>query len=134
MKNGAAPTLKSLRALQKSHPDQVEDILDYLEECPLYETVHVNKRDFVLTHGGLGNFSGSKKLSDYTADELLWTRPDLEERYFTDRLTIIGHTPTGYYGSAYKNKILYTPTWIDIDTGSFPCILRLDDLAEFYTE
>lgn len=134
MKNGAAPTLQSLRALQQSSPDRVEDIIDYLEDCPLYETVCAGGREFILTHGGLGNFSTAKKLSEYTPNELLWTRPHFEDTYFTDKLTVIGHTPTGYYGSAYRRKILHTPTWINIDTGDTPCVLRLDDMAEFYVE
>jgi serine/threonine protein phosphatase 1 len=134
MNNGAEPTLKSLRALQKADPDCVADLLDYLQDCPLYETVHAGGREFILTHGGLGNFSPDKDLSEYTADELLWSRPSPDDRYFTHKLTVLGHTPTGYYGYPYRNRIYRTPTWVDIDTGDTPCILRLDDMAEFYAE
>ena len=134
MENGAEPTLKSLSALKKSSLDSVWDLIDYLEDCPLYETVRAGGRRFVLTHGGLGNFSPDKPLDDYTPEELLWTRPHPDDRYFSDRMTIIGHTPTGYYGYPYRNRAFHTPTWIDIDTGDKPCVLRLDDMAEFYAD
>ena len=134
MNNGAEPTLKSLRALQKLDPERVNDLFDYLNDCPLYETVRAGNRGFILTHGGLGNFSPDKKLSEYTPDELLWSRPLPDDRYFSDKLTVLGHTPTGYYGYPYRNRIFRTPTWVDIDTGDTPCILRLDDMAEFYVD
>lgn len=134
MNNGAEPTLKALSALQKSNPDCIADLIEYLQDCPLYETVRAGGRSFILTHGGLGNFSPHKELSQYTPDELLWSRPHPDDTYFPDKLTVLGHTPTGYYGYPYRNRIYRTPTWIDIDTGDSPCILRLDDMAEFYAE
>ena len=51
-------------------------------------------------------------------NELLWIRPDINERYFQKGITIFGHTPTKYYGAAYAGRMLKTPTWIDIDTGA----------------
>ena len=132
--NGAQLTLDALRALHKEDADALTDLLDYLRDAPLYDTVSVGGRDFLLVHSGLENFAPDRPLSDYSADELLWCRPKPNQRYYEDVLTVLGHTPTRYYdcpGRAFK-----TDTWIDIDTGAgggdSPMLLRLDDLHEFY--
>lgn len=134
MNNGAEPTMKELKYLMKTNPYVVNDIFAYLKECPLYETVSVGEQDFILTHAGLGNFSPNKKLSAYTAEELLWTRPECNEKYFEDVTVVFGHTPTIYYGLEHKGKILFTQTWIDIDTGGVPTLLRLEDMVCFQLE
>ena len=134
-RNGAKPTLE---ALQRTDAQTRLDILEYLEESPLYELVSVNGRDFLLVHGGLRDFAPNKKLRDYCEEDFLWTRPDPEDRYFDDVMTVIGHTPTQYYGYEYKGRAMKTDTWIDIDTGAgsggSPMLLRLDDLQEFYLD
>lgn len=135
MQNGSQPTMTALRQLKKKNPEMLGDLLDYLRDAPLYAAVSTGGRDFLLVHSGLGNFSPSKKLSDYSADELLWTRPAPDEKYYTDMITIFGHTPTGYIWGE-KGKMFRTETWIDIDTGASsggaPMLLRLDDLKAFY--
>lgn len=133
--NFGQPTIDALAATRQS---EIKYILEYLQEAPLYETLTVNGRDFVLTHSGLGNFSPDKKLSDYTSEELLWNRPGIEQKYFDDITVVFGHTPTVYYGDEHKGKMLFTDTWIDIDVGAGlglpPAILRLDDMKTFYCE
>lgn len=103
---------------------------------PLYETLTVNGKDFVLTHSGLGSFQKNKKLSEYSSTDLLWNRPSLTEKYFDDVTVIFGHTPTVYYGENFKGKVIKTETWIDVDVGAGlglnPMLLRLDDMKEFY--
>lgn len=134
--NGGDVTIRTLKLLCRVDPELVEDILDYCGEAPLYETVSAGDRSFVLVHAGLGGFSPDKDLEDYTPEELLWTRPTLEDRYFEDSITVFGHTPTQYYGEEYAGRAIRTPTWINVDTGyggeTHPMLLRLDDLAEFY--
>lgn len=134
--NGGDVTLKALRSLMQTEPDTVNDILDYLRDAPLYETVSVGNKDFLLVHSGLDNFDKNKKLADYTVDELIWAWPEITDEYFDDVTTIFGHTPTISYDHANKGKILKTKTWIDIDVGvpygNSPALLRLDDLKEFY--
>ena len=135
--NGADPTIRSLKAIHDQDPQMLRDIVDYLQGLKLYKEVSACGRDFVLVHSGLGGFSPERKLSDYSADELLWTRPSPNEYYFTDRMTILGHTPTGYsFGE--KGRMFRTETWIDIDTGAAgggaPMLLRLEDLKAFYAE
>ena len=121
--------------LKKLPKEQRLAIVEYLRDCPLYETLSVNDKDYILVHSGFENFSVNRKLSDYTVDELIWTRPELSDRYFNDIMTIFGHTPTMYYGDEYKGKIIKTDTWIDIDVGAGhgrgAVLLRLDDGKEF---
>lgn len=134
--NGGDVTLKALRSLMQTEPDTVTDILDYLRDAPLYETVSVGNKDFLLVHSGLDNFDKNKKIADYTVDELIWAWPEITDEYFDDVITVFGHTPTMSYDHANKGKILKTKTWIDIDVGvpygNSPALLRLDDLEEFY--
>ncbi|MBQ8575490.1 MAG: metallophosphoesterase [Clostridia bacterium] len=131
--NGGQATLDTLSSMQNK---EIGYILEFLRDCPLYETLTVNGRDFLLTHSGLGNFKKGKKLSEYTQTDFLWTRPNLNARYFEDITTVFGHTPTHYYGEEYRGKAIVTDTWIDIDTGAAagqaPMLLRLDDMKEFY--
>lgn len=136
MLNGGDVTLKAFRKLKSTSPETVADILDYLREAPLYETVSVNNRDFILCHSGLDNFSPDKDISDYSADELIWAWPEISDKYYDDIMTVFGHTPTMSYDKEMKGKILKTDTWIDVDVGvpygNPPALLRLDDLQEFY--
>ena len=132
--NGATPTLSTIKHLLHTSPDAVEDIMAYLRDTPLCESVEVNGQSFLLCHSGFQNFDKNKRLSDYSETEILWNRPNKEDRYFDDILIIMGHTPTGYYGC--RGKAFRTDTWIDIDIGcadgATPMFLRLDDMKEFY--
>lgn len=134
IQNGGDTTIKNL---SECDPETICLILDYLRDAPLYDSVCVNDKDFYLVHGGLGNFSPNKTLEDYSPAELLWARPNLTEVYLRDIMTVLGHTPTVTYGEEYSGKAIFTPTWINIDTGAgwggAPMLLRLDDMREFYT-
>lgn len=131
--NGGEPTLKALRKLGK---EEIEYILEYLQDAPLYETVSAGGRDFLLTHSGLGSFEKGKKLPEYSAHDLLWNRPEPDTEYYRGITTVFGHTPTLLFGDEYAGKAIFTETWINIDTGAAcgrsPMLLRLDDLKEFY--
>ena len=132
--NGATPTLSTIKHLLHTSPGSVEDIMAYLRDTPLCESVEVNGQDFLLCHSGFQNFDKNKKLSDYSETEILWNRPNKEDRYFDDILTVIGHTPPSHYGC--QGKAFRADTWIDIDvgtsTGTAPMFLRLDDMKEIY--
>lgn len=136
MRNGAAPTLAGLRKLLKEQPDMLEGILDYLHDAPLYDTVEVGGRRYILVHAGLGNFEKDKPLRTYAPEELLWTRPNLQTEYFDDVTVIFGHTPTLFFGEDFRGRAVRTDSWICIDSGAAaggsPMLLRLDDLQEFY--
>lgn len=130
--NGAKWTIERLYYL---HSSERKHIINYLRDAPLYETVSVNNQDFLLTHSGLQNFDIKKKLSEYTADDFLWNRPKLSDRYYDDIKTVFGHSPTFMYGKEHSGKIIKTDTWINIDVGTgygySPVLLRLDDMKEF---
>jgi len=125
----------TLKAMQKLPKDTQQDILDYLRDCPLYETVSAGGRDYILVHSGLDNFAPDKRIEDYTSEELLWAWPELTDVYYKSVMTVLGHTPTLAFGDQYKDKIIKTDTWIDIDMGAGfgrePVLLRLDDMKEF---
>lgn len=134
--NGGDVTLNALGELNKKSPQTVSEIIDYLKDAPLYDGISVGDKDFLLVHSGLDNFSPNKKMSDYSAEELIWAWPEIDEDYYDDIITIFGHTPTMSYGDEYKGKIIKTRTWIDIDVGAGfgiePVLLRLDDFKQFH--
>ena len=136
MLNGGNPTVTGLRNLKRQDPDAVEGILDYLREAPLYEEVSVGDTDYLLVHAGLANFDPARPVSSYTAEELLWARPSLNDRYFTDKTVIFGHTPSHYFGSEYRGRAVKTDTWMCIDTGAAgggsPMLYCLDNQKEYY--
>ncbi len=133
--NGAHPTVEALTVLRNS---EREYLLEYLNDTPLYDTVSIGEKDFILTHSGLGSFDKNKKLSEYSKFDLIWSRPNLNARYFDNIFTVFGHTPTVYYGYEYKGRAIITETWADIDAGAAcgfkPMLLRLDDMKEFYLD
>ncbi len=124
----------TLKAMQKLPKETQQDILDYLRDCPLYETVNAGGKDFILVHAGLGNFDPNKQIEDYTTEELLWSWPELTDVYYKDKITVFGHTPTFSFGDEYEGKIIKTNTWIDIDVGAGfgrePVLVRLEDMRE----
>lgn len=132
----------TINALSKETDNEIRmDILDYLDDCPLIETVSVGGRNYVLAHGGLGGFSKTKKLDEYLPEEILWERPDETTTYYPEKYTvIIGHTPTVVYGDEYKNRMIKSENgWWNIDTGAamddgYPMLLCLDNLKEYYFE
>lgn len=125
----------TLKAMQKLPKETQQDILDYLRDCPLYETVNAGGKDFILVHAGLGNFDPTKQIKDYTTEELLWSWPELTDVYYKDKITVLGHTPTFSFGDEYEGKIIKTDTWIDIDVGAGfgrePVMVRLEDMKEY---
>lgn len=136
MKNGGKPTLEGLKQILKQDPQHFAGIWEYLEEAPLYETLTVGGRDYILVHSGLGNFRPNRPLSDYALEELLWERPALDTVYYPDKTVVFGHTPTLFYGEAYRGRAVKGRGWICIDAGCAvgcePVLLRLDDCAFFY--
>ena len=135
--NGGDTTIKGL---SKETPEMRKMILEFIEDTPYYDSAFVNDMDFLLVHAGLALDACGKfrKLSESTADDLLWTRPNIDTEYSYDFMTVIGHTPTYFYGKEYKGRVLKRDTWVDIDVGAghgfSPAILRLDDMKEFYLD
>lgn len=134
--NGGHPTVTALNRLLKEDPDTFEGILDYLRDAPLYETLDIDERSYVLVHGGIGHFDPEKPLVDYDPNDFLWARPTLQTRYYPDATVVFGHTPSFCFGEGYRGKPVFTDSWICIDTGAAaghsPVLLRLDDGKLFF--
>ena len=135
-RNGCMVTVENLMKLKQSDPDELAALFDYVRSAPVYLELTLAEKRFLLVHGGLDGFSPEKRMEEYAPKDLVWTRPGRDERYWEDRLVVLGHTPTRYYGE--NGKMFATPTWIDIDTGAAgggsPMLLRLDDLTAFYAD
>ena len=117
--------------------DERYDLLDYLSDFSLYETVDAGGRSFVLCHAGLGNFSPDRALSDYLPHELVFGRRDYSRRYFEDSsiYVVTGHTPT--LAVTGRPEILISSNNILIDCGAtYPggrlACLCLDTMEEYY--
>lgn len=113
------------------------EILDYLDEFLPYEAIDIEEKTFVMVHAGLGNFRPDKKFREYTEEELLFSRPEPNERYFEneDIIVIVGHTPT--LTITGKAEILKSEGKIFIDCGAcYPsgrlACLCLETMEEFY--
>ena len=134
--NGARPTINALLQLRGKRPESLAAMLAYLRRAPLYARLNTDAGSLLMVHSGLGGFDPSRPLSDYRPDDLFWHRPRPDERYFDEILTILGHTPTDYFGA--PRRMFVTPTWIDIDVGGAmgrpPMLLRLDDLTPIYAD
>ena len=134
--NGGAVTAETLTELKEKDGNAFDEIMEFVENLPLYAEIDCEGRRFVFVHGGLGDFSPHRRLSSYDIYDLVWTRLGIDENYFKSKTVVLGHTPTKYYGETYRGRILKTDTWINIDVGAAggadPALLRLDDMKEFY--
>jgi len=135
--DGGRVTLEQYFKLSKENRAIIQD---YFGEFMLYYELTVNKKEFVLTHSGLMNFSPEKDISVYETEDYLFDRPDFGKKFYKDKTIIFGHSPTMIYPeNPDPGKILKAKTYINIDCG---CVfrdrggrlgcLRLDDMKEFY--
>ena len=115
--NGGENTLEMLK---KASALETARVLKLFREAPLYEEVFMGEKRFILCHSGLGGFDQSKKPDSYSERELLWYRPDLNERWFIDSRTMViyGHTPTPLMDEHNQGEPIISSTWVNIDTGS----------------
>lgn len=122
--------------------DQPQIVWEYMRKMPLYREIEIEGRRFVLVHGGLGNFSPSRPLSDYEPNEILWCRPEPGTVYYPDKYVVAGHTPVQLLAAENDKedppaKIYHSGNLIDIDCG---CVFQggqlgclcLDTMEEFY--
>ncbi len=134
LRNGAEPTMASLKELLHKEPDVLENIFDYLMDAPLYEEITVGGRKFLLSHTLPESFDPTVSYDSYGMNDWIWNREGLFDRENPGITAVFGHTPTEYISSSYKGKIYKSQTRIDIDTGDSLSLLRLDDLSEFYLQ
>ena len=135
MNDGGSQTLSQLK---RSGDTMFRQTAAFLAELPLYKEVSAGGQDFLLVHAGLEPFQPGKPLEDYGPAELLFNRADYSRPYFSDRLTITGHTPTFFSDRGRGGYILHQNNHIAIDCG---CVYGyrlgvycLETGAEYYVD
>lgn len=127
----------TMDGFQKLGNEQRREVLEYISDFSLYEVIDVGERTFILVHAGLGNYAPGKKLSQYTREELLLSRPDPAVKYVSDDSVFIvtGHTPTLYYTGKAEICRIHNNILIDCGAcspeGRLAC-LCLDSMKEYY--
>ncbi|WP_455089768.1 metallophosphoesterase family protein [Peptoanaerobacter stomatis] len=135
-KNGAKTTIDEFIKLDSKMKFK---IIDYMKNFITYKKLYINGKNFLLVHGGLGDFHPDKKIEEYTLDELVWNRVDYDMKYFDDIYLVTGHTPTMLIESNTKPGYIYKANnHIAIDCGA--CFnggrlgaICLDTGEEFYS-
>lgn len=116
------------------------DLISFLSDCPLYDSVENSEgHAYIFVHSGLGNFSKTKKLSNYKPIELTEFCPDYtNETYFCDPdITVVsGHTPTYNIDHSFAGKIFTNGYITNVCTSDgtlySPVFLCLDNMKEYY--
>ena len=134
-KNGGQETVRAFRELDE---EDREWIIEYLEEFVPYEEIEVGGRTFVLVHAGIDNYSASKPLDEYDAEDFISHSPDYSIPFSGADFLVSGHTPTVEINKSSKGKIFKLNNHIAIDCGAgyglpLGC-LCLDTMDEFYVE
>ena len=133
--NGGKSTMAQIANISA---DALSSLLHWLNECPVYETISINGRNYFLSHAGL---NVSKPFQNQTIAALTWSREEFYKRpALLDYTVIFGHTPVFYINKTISNCSI----WIDDRYSDKICIdcgcvyggalaaLRLDDGKVFY--
>lgn len=135
MFNGGITTFKQFRKLNK---EKRKAIIDYIGDFELYDELEVGGREYLLVHGGVGEFKEEKDIEECNLHEVIWSRCDYSKQYYKNKYLVTGHTPTYCIGKEYEGKIYMKNNHIAIDCGAahgkpLGCIC-LDTLEEFYVD
>lgn len=98
-------------------PEERRDILEYLKTFMPYLEIEAGGKKYLLIHGGLEPFVPGQRIEDYDILQLLLSRPDYEKRYFQDRYTITGHTPTPVIQKKNQGTVIRKNNHLAIDCG-----------------
>lgn len=135
--NGSRTTIEEFRQLNRT--TQAE-IIEYIKNFLIYEELKVSDKDYVLVHGGLGNFYPGKDIEEYSLKELVWDRAEYDITYFSEKYVITGHTPTqDIPGNPNPGYIFKGNNHIALDCGcNRPdgrlAVICLDTMEEYYVE
>ncbi len=93
MRDGGETTSRQYSGLP--HEEQ-QELLEYLEEGLLYDTISWKGRTYVLAHAGIHGFSERKPLEEYDFTDFLFYPADYGRRYFREpgHFLVTGHMPT----------------------------------------
>ena len=116
IQNGGYNTAKQFSQLSQN---EKANILNYLRNSSIYETIDYNNKEYILVHADLGEYSPDKALEDYELDELIDHRADYSKRYFqnANKYLITGHTPTLHSPDWEKAEVYEKNGHIAIDCG-----------------
>jgi len=91
--NGGDSTVISLFA---QTPQNQRRIYQFIRSLAYYKTIEVGGKNYVMVHGGLGDYKEGTKLADIDPKTLVWSQPDFDGTYFggNNTVLIVGHTPT----------------------------------------
>ena len=135
--NGSRTTIEEFRQLNRT--TQAE-IIEYIKNFLIYEELKVSDKDYLLVHGGLGNFYPGKDIEEYSLKELVWDRAEYDITYFSEKYVITGHTPTqDIPGNPNPGYIFKGNNHIALDCGcNRPdgrlAAICLDTMGEYYVE
>lgn len=115
LRMGGERTLREMEALPS---EQRRSVLDYLDDIPSFEAVTVNDVNHIMVHGGLSNFSSSRRLESYSPEELIAESSPFGRRYYKNSRILTGHIPTHRLDGARKGKIILSPFQIALDCGA----------------
>lgn len=102
--NGSKSTIDEFRTLSR---EMQYEVIDFIKDFMIYEELTVNGKNYLLVHGGLGNYYPGKDMEEYSLKELIWDRAEYDIQYFEDTYVVTGHTPTqGIMG--IQNRVMYT--------------------------
>ncbi len=90
-RNGSKTTIDEFGKLDN---DEKKDVIEFIKNFSIYEELEVADKEYLLVHGGLGNFSPEKDIEDYSLYDIVWSRADYRRKYFDDIYLVTGHTPT----------------------------------------
>ena len=116
-----------------------QDVINFIKDFLMYEELTAGGKNYLLVHGGLGNYCPKKDIEDYSIEELVWDRADYETQYFDDVYVVTGHTPTqGIEGNSRPGYIYRANNHIAIDCGCYLsggrlAAICLDTGEEFYS-
>ena len=135
--NGGYCTHNAFKHCRKEYR---KEILDYIASLPINIDIEVNGQQILLVHGAPIEAKHLSVRTYESAEEFsVWQRLRPYDVLYMDKLVIYGHTPVFCYESDLPAKIMIRSDKIDIDCGCgyefgrLAC-LRLDDMAEFYSD
>ena len=135
--DGGDSTYNEYRALTKSERALALMTIDSFSDYGILQT---SAGDFVMCHGGIGNYEKGKPLYEYSLIDLAFTREDYSKPKFTQKgkYLVTGHTPTAAIDGATEGRIYRCHDHIAIDCGAvfgfgLGCIC-LDTMEEFYVK
>lgn len=132
--NGGRVTHDAWKRYSKA---QQAELIEIIRQLPVNIEVRCNDTDYLLVHGAPLGYK--QKIDDPVAASV-WTRIDRYTSLPYTQTVIFGHTPTYHYQHDFPLRIYHGILVIGIDCGCayeaygrLAC-LRLDDMAEFYSE